>query len=230
MIRLIYFLLALLVIGCVQQANTTHPKDDVAPIDSASAATNDGQENTVLSDLVSTDTAQTDSVLTDSALTDSSMFDSNSANLQCSDLYKDREIRPAYFYKDTLETILSSRSVKTFLSEDKKEIVQYDMQGDTILYYTTKANVIISNHNQVDKSDTIIITRSLLNKEINISDIVEFNIASIHYKFEKGDTICFSIGLFILESDIGYFCKYYHTAENDYIEVELADMNDSEEE
>lgn len=225
MIRLIYFLLALLVIGCVQQANTTHPKDDVASIDSASAATNDGHENTVLSDLVSTDTVQTDSVLTDS-----SMVDSNSANLLCSDLYKDREIRPAYFYKDTLETILSSRSVKTFLSEDKKEIVKYDMQGDTILYYTTKANVIISNHNQVDKSDTIIITRSLLNKEINISDIVEFNIASIHYKFEKGDTIGLSIALMMPDSDIGYCCMYYHTAENDYIEVELADKTDDYEE
>lgn len=213
--RLIYFLLAgLLAVGCVQQANTTHPKDDVAPIDSTLAATNDRHENAVLTDPVLTDSATTDSVLTDSIL----------ANLQCSDIYNGREVIPASFYKDTIETILSSRSVKTFLSENKEEIVKYNKR-DTIWYTGTKANVIISNHDQVDRADTIIITRSLLNKKINIPDIDEFEIVSIYYEFEKSDTICFSIALMMPESDIGYICMYYHTNENDYIEWDLSEIS-----
>ena len=222
MIRLIYFLLAaLLAVGCVQQAKNTHPQNDVAPIDMSLASTNDSHKNTVLSDLVSTDSVLTDSILTDSA----------SANLECPKFYDGREIVKVSFNKDTTETFLSSKSIKTFLTVDEDEIVEYYFHnsGDTVWYTGTKANAVISNYNQVDRSDTIIITRSLLAKQFNISDIEEYEITSIHYDSEKGDTTCFSIGLYKFDTDNGFSFMYYHTNESYYIEEVYVEWETDEE-
>ncbi|MBO4943243.1 MAG: hypothetical protein J6C95_07420 [Muribaculaceae bacterium] len=206
MIRLIYFLLAaLLAVGCVQQAKNTHPQNDVAPIDMSLASTNDSDEHTMLTEPVSTDSVQTDSTQTNSI----------SANLQCPDIYDDREIVKVSFNKDTTETILSYGTIKTFLTESDEGYVMYKNIGDTIWSRPTIANAIISNH---DRADTIIITRSLLEKQFNITDIEKYNIASIHYEYEKGDTTCFSIVLTFPDTDIGFDFMYYHTNESYYIE------------
>lgn len=159
----------------------------------------------------------------------STQTDSISSNTQSSSVQSNREITSFPFIKDTLETVLSSKSIKTFLSKNEKEIVEYTIIGsrDTIWYNGIKATAIISNDNQVDKPDTIIITRGLLAKQFHISDIEKYMIASINYESEKVDTICFSIALTIPDSDIGFHFKYYYTNVNDYITQEL---NDDEEE
>lgn len=153
----------------------------------------------------------------------SAQTESNSNNFHSSKVNSNREITTFPFIKDTLETVVSSRSIKTFLSEDEKEIVEYNIIGsrDTIWYNGIKANAIISNYNQGDRVDTIIITRSLLAKQVHISDIEKYMIASVNYEFEKGDTICFSIALTIPDSDIGFDFKYYHTNLSDYITQDL---------
>lgn len=149
--------------------------------------------------------------------------ESISNNLQSPKVNSNREITTFPFINDTLETVLSSRSIKTFLSKDEKEIVEYNIIGsrDTVWYNGIKANAIISNCNQGDRADTIIITRSLLAKHFHISDIEKYMIASVNYEFEKGDTICFSIALTIPDSDIGFDFKYYHTNLSDYITQDL---------
>ena len=112
-----------------------------------------------------------------------------------------------------LKQFYPQSQLKLFYQKMKKEIVEYNIIGsrDTIWYNGIKANAIISNYNQGDRADTIIITRSLLAKQFHISDIEKYMIASVNYEFEKGDTICFSIALTIPDSDIGFDFKYYHT-------------------
>ena len=60
-----------------------------------------------------------------------------------------------------LKQFYPQSQLKLFI-KDEKEIVEYNIIGsrDTIWYNGIKANAIISNYNQGDRADTIIITRS----------------------------------------------------------------------
>lgn len=144
-----------------------------------------------------------------------SNINNKNAGIQC-----ERTITPFPFVTDTLETILASKSIKTFLSRNDNEIVKYIINGssDTIWYNGLTANVIISSNTLESVStDTISVTRKLLAKQLDIPDIEKYMIASINYETEKIDSICFSIALMIPDSDIGYHFKLYHIGETDRI-------------
>ena len=137
------------------------------------------------------------------------------------------EIPTPSFYDDIKTTELEDMIIRTTLminkNRDKEELVYYTRNGwDTVHVYDGVSGVIIIepkdsiNHDV----DTLIFTRSDINKFLKLNDIKRLEITSLFFERKSNDTLSFSIGFFIPDSDVGYWLNLHHTSQGNIFEEE----------
>ena len=125
-------------------------------------------------------------------------------------------------FPEPIDSVVNAIHIKTEIYRNPSEPIEYVIYGDTFVRMGADIKLIITDYKKSIESDTIIFSRSSLNRIINNPhiDIDYFRIRYLGINDIRNDSLFFRIHLSIPDTDCSYTFLYHYTHENDSLELE----------